>query len=507
MITADRFLALVMLCAWPAAQAATPSTFAGDPPARAMAALDRDVLARAMAALDRDRIAADLEFLCDPALAGRGTATVEADHAARFVEARLRRLGIEPGSSDGYRPRFELLRRHLAGDLSRVVIEREGERLELGFGRELFLRGRGDLIDVDLAGALVGVGEGGRDDFERAGDLSGAWAIALDRGRGTTAAVRRAAEAGAAGVLLTPADEYDREPYPVRYESSTRGLFEGSLESPLGRPPRSAEGPPVLMLSREGAKALAGFGGIKPAALTSAGARHAWTLSERRVARVDTATSPNVAGLLRGSDPERADELIVLCAHLDHLGERDGELFPGADDNGSGSVGLLALAEALATRGPLARSVLMLWVTGEEAGLWGSAAWCEDPRLPEGLDPIAAFNLDMIGRDDPEELWLTPSAEHREHNPLAALVYELAPLEGFTNLVSQDSYWSASDHFNFSSRLRIPVVYLSSGEHEQYHRPTDTPDLIDLDKLVRILRLHLRLLEASDALPLDATGR
>lgn len=495
MSTARRSLALAMLCVWPAANAAVGAAHEGD------------ALARAAAALDPENIAADLEFLCDAALGGRDTASAEADHAARFVEARLRRLGLEPGSNDGYRPRFELVRRHLIEADCRVEAEHAGRRLELGFGRELFLRGRGDLIDVDLAGALVGVGEGGRDDFEQAGDLSGTWAIALDRGRGTTAVVRRAVEAGAAGVLLTPADEYDREPYPVRYESSTRGLFEGNLESPLGRPPRSAEGPPVLMLSREGAASLAEFSGVEIGALTSAGARHAWTLSERRVARVDTATSPNVAGLLRGSDPERADELIVLCAHLDHLGVRDGELFPGADDNASGSVGLLALAEALVARGPLERSVLFLWVTGEESGLWGSAAWCEDPSLPQGLTPVAAFNLDMIGRDDPQELWLTPSAEHREHNPLAAKVYELAPLEGFTDLVSQDNYWSASDHFNFSSRLRIPVVYLSSGEHEQYHRPTDTPDLIDLDKLVRILRLHLRLLEASEALPLEAGGR
>jgi Zn-dependent M28 family amino/carboxypeptidase len=238
-------------------------------------------------------------------------------------------------------------------------------------------------------------------------------------------------------------------------------------------------------------------------ALTVPGARAPFELHLRLAVEETTATAPNVAALWPGSDPERRGELLVLCAHLDHLGtDAEGTVFPGADDNASGSVALLALAEALVARGAYRRSVLFLWVSGEESGLWGSAAWCDRPRLPPELRPVAAFNLDMVGRDEPQELWLTPTAEHREHNALAALVPGLAPLEGFTELVSQDNYWSASDHFSFATRLRLPVVYLSSGEHDDYHRPTDTADRIDHGKLVRLVRLHLRLLEAAEGLAL-----
>ncbi|MEO0652040.1 MAG: M28 family peptidase, partial [Planctomycetota bacterium] len=328
----------------------------------------------------------------------------------------------------------------------------------------------------------------------------GAWGLISDSGRKTTTKIRRAIEAGAIGVLLTPGPDYDRAPYAERYGAATARAIEGSLASPLSRVPTEREGPPVLLVPRQTAGLLAARAGLLPSKWVEAGRRTGASLEERRAVVTEELSSPNVAALLRGSDPQRAGELIILCAHLDHLGRRGEDLFPGADDNASGSVGLLALAEALVARGPLDRSVLFLWVTGEEAGLWGSAAWCADPQLPEGLEPRLAFNLDMIGRDDPEELWLTPTSEHPEFNPAAALVEELAPLEGFTHLVSQDSYWSASDHYSFATRLRIPVVYLSSGEHDEYHTPADTADLIDVDKLVRIVRLHLRLLERTPTL-------
>jgi Zn-dependent M28 family amino/carboxypeptidase len=211
----------------------------------------------------------------------------------------------------------------------------------------------------------------------------------------------------------------------------------------------------------------------------------------------------NVAALWRGRGP-RSSELVVLSAHYDHL-DRDagGAIHNGADDNASGCAGLLALAEALAAYGPLERSVLLLWVSGEELGLYGSRAWCEAPDLPDGLVPCANINLDMIGRNAPERIELTPSPEHEHANPLARAALELVASEGFEPPVFVDRDFERSDQASFAERLGLPVVYLSAGEHPDYHEPSDDAELVDDEKIARITRVVLRLLDQMQSAPLE----
>jgi Zn-dependent M28 family amino/carboxypeptidase len=174
---------------------------------------------------------------------------------------------------------------------------------------------------------------------------------------------------------------------------------------------------------------------------------------------------------------------------------QDGQVYNGADDNGTGTCGLLALAEALVFRGPLRRSVLLLWVSGEEKGLYGSQAWTASPWLPDGARPFANINLDMIGRNAPQQIHLTPSRAHSAYNGLSRLAERLAPEEGFTEISSADDYYTRSDHVNFA-RLGLPVTFLFADIHEDYHRPGDDPEKIDGDKVRRVVRLVLRILEA-----------
>ena len=204
----------------------------------------------------------------------------------------------------------------------------------------------------------------------------------------------------------------------------------------------------------------------------------------------------NVVGLWPGSDPEVKKEVIILSAHYDHVGARGGEIWNGADDNGSGTSCLLEVAEALAEYGPMRRSVLLLWVSGEEKGLKGSRAWTEDPTLPEGYRPFCNLNIDMIGRNAPDYLLITPTRQHRAYNGLTRLAEALAPLEGFPTLGNCDAYWRRSDHMNFADNLGIPVAFLFSDVHEDYHQPTDTIEKIDFDKVKRVTRLVVRMLEA-----------
>ena len=225
------------------------------------------------------------------------------------------------------------------------------------------------------------------------------------------------------------------------------------------------------------------------------GDRLAGTLRESfAYGKIDDVVLENVCGLWPGSDPVLRNEVIIVSAHYDHVGTVGDDIYNGADDNGSGTTGLLAIAEALATHGPLRRSVLLLWVSGEERGLLGSEAWTKNPWLPEGMRAVCDLNIDMIGRNAPDEIGVTPTQARAEYNRLTQLVEEHLAEEGFTKLNSADEYWGRSDHANFSSNMDLPVAFLFSDVHEDYHKPTDTPDKIDYDKVRRVCRLVVRML-------------
>ena len=202
-----------------------------------------------------------------------------------------------------------------------------------------------------------------------------------------------------------------------------------------------------------------------------------------------------MCGFWPGSDPELSKQVILLSAHYDHVGVRGDLIFNGADDNASGTSGLLAIAEALKSYGPLRRSVMLIWVSAEEKGLFGSQAWVESPTLPEGLRAICNINIDMIGRNAPDGLYITPSEDHRKYNGLVKLASQFSASEGFTELESADPYYDRSDHANFE-KLGIPIAFLFNGEHEDYHQATDTFEKIDTDKIRRVARLVLRMIEA-----------
>jgi len=154
------------------------------------------------------------------------------------------------------------------------------------------------------------------------------------------------------------------------------------------------------------------------------------------------------------------------------------------------------------------RTVLLLWVSGEEKGLWGSKAWTERPWLPEGMFPVADINIDMIGRNAPDEILITPTKKmEHEYNGLVQLAEANAESEGFTNLKSADAYWSRSDHMNFAKNLKLPVMFFFADVHDDYHQPTDTADKIDYDKLHRVVRLVLRMIDGMQETSLELHQR
>ena len=214
--------------------------------------------------------------------------------------------------------------------------------------------------------------------------------------------------------------------------------------------------------------------------------------------------SENVIAIIRGS--EIPDEYVILTAHLDHVGygrtgSRAGrnvnKIHNGADDDGSGTVAVLEIAQAFKEaskkgKGPK-RSIVFLHVTGEEKGLLGSAYYADNPIYPLE-DTVTNLNLDMIGRTDP-----TRQGENREYIYIIGSDHDSQDLHNLSELTNSETvnidldyrfnakddpqrFYYRSDHYNFAKN-GIPIIFYFSGTHPDYHMPSDTPDKIEYDLL------------------------
>ncbi|MFP4624630.1 MAG: M20/M25/M40 family metallo-hydrolase, partial [Gemmatimonadota bacterium] len=209
----------------------------------------------------------------------------------------------------------------------------------------------------------------------------------------------------------------------------------------------------------------------------------------------------NALGLLPGSDPALRDELVVVTAHIDHVGvgrpDATGDsIYNGADDNASGTAGMLEIAEAFAAldRAP-ARSVLFAAVSGEEKGLLGSH-WLAE-RIPAGYRVVANVNLDMISRNAPDTLAVVGQAMS-ELGPLVQRIARSNPELGFTVVETMNPELPIirmSDHAAFLGR-GVPAVFFNSGLHPDLHRPSDHVEAGDPDKAARAARLAFLLTHA-----------
>jgi len=245
-------------------------------------------------------------------------------------------------------------------------------------------------------------------------------------------------------------------------------------------------------------------------------------LSLHVAVHTDLAHGENVVGILEGSDPVLKDEYVVISAHLDHLGLSaplpDGHnVFNGADDDGSGSAAMIAMAHAFAEGAAKGmrpkRSIIFLWNAGEEKGLWGSQYFNEYP--PVDLSKIVAdLNIDMIGRtkgpgftdSDPTHVLVNPGAilvvgPNISSDDLEKTIetvngsYQKLTLNHFYDTTAPDAthdnlgpqpngqrIFYRSDHYNFA-RMGIPIAFFTTGLHPDYHRPTDTVEKIDFHEM------------------------
>ena len=212
-------------------------------------------------------------------------------------------------------------------------------------------------------------------------------------------------------------------------------------------------------------------------------------------------TSQNLAAIIPGS--EFPEEYILITAHLDHLGIKNGEIYNGADDDGSGTVALLEIAAAfqkakLQGNGPK-RSIVFLHLTGEEERLAGSNYYVKKPLYPL-LQTVANLNLDMIGRVDPKRtapnenyIYLIGSDRlsqelHNVSEQTNAHCCQLALDYTFNDENDPNDFYTRSDHYSFAQE-NIPVIFYFNGTHEDYHKPSDTAEKIRYDLLKNRTRL------------------
>ena len=210
--------------------------------------------------------------------------------------------------------------------------------------------------------------------------------------------------------------------------------------------------------------------------------------------------SENVVAFIKGT--EKPDEIVVLSAHLDHEGIKDGKIYNGADDDGSGTVAILEIAEAFKMaakngKGPK-RSILFLHVTGEEKGLLGSKYYTQNPIFPLA-NTVCNLNIDMIGRiddrhkDNPNFVYLIGSDKlsmdlHNLSEEMNKKYMNIDLDYKYNDENDPNRFYYRSDHYNFAKH-NIPIIFYFNGTHADYHKPTDTPDKINYELLENRTRL------------------
>lgn len=402
--------------------------------------------------VDEPSVRAHMEFLASDALNGRGSGTRDEWIAVTYVAAQLRQWGLEPlGDDGGYVQTIEIERPELAAAPT------------LTFADHRFTHGK----EFTVAGMS-------------APSISG------------TVAPFKAGEPVANGaVVLVP--EVTRENSAllgnaalVLAKASGCGGFRGQPGALPRVSPRTVGVPPAP--ARPSCVAL-DADAFAAAEKLSAGTR---VVLEGQVKNVERAHTWNAIGRLTGSDPKQKEEVILLSAHIDHLGSRAQSsgaadtIYNGADDDASGSIAVLELAQAMARGKRPKRTIVFAWFGSEESGGTGSRYFADKPVVP--LDRIVAnLQFEMIGRPDakvpPHTLWLTGYERSNLGPELAKrgakLVQDPHP---------EQSFFTRSDNIQFARRGVIAHTVSSFGLHKDYHQPSDQIDTIDFAHMTDAIR-------------------
>jgi len=496
--------------------------------------------APAIDGIRRDELKADLFFLASDAMRGRLTNTQEYQIAGEWIASRFARLGLKPLTEDGsFFQRFDLVTARL-GESNRLIIGGAEARRVARMGEEYYPLAYSGNGEVRGSAVLVGYGvkadEHGWDDY-RGRDLKGSIVMLFEGdpapddpksifdGLVTSEyanSLRKAllAQESGARAILVVSSRRDREG-PRSFASSGSGYWP---KNPARIERYQLAGYteririPVVQISQGVAEHILGsdLEALRKQADGAGGAVFAHSaMPLELVASVSrtVVTDRNIVAKLDGADPKLKQEAVIISAHHDHDGSDGARVFNGADDNGSGTVGVLEIAEAYveaARGGNRAKRTMIFALWGsEERGLLGSWAWVEHPLWP--LEhTVATLNMDMIGRN--EEIpegggrrfnGLTPQSGAANANSVHVMGYSFNPDLAaavrqanreidLTLRMEYDNNRSQlvrrSDQWPFLQR-KVPSVFFHTGLHPDYHTTGDRPERIEYGKMERIVRL------------------
>lgn len=491
-----------------------------------------------------------LHFIASDAMGGRDTPSQGLDITAEFLKMNLQKWGFKGAGDNGtFFQKIALRRDSIEPTATSVKIGSEsytyGEDVARASGNSninapIVFAGNGWMIksknmnpyaNLDVKGKLIAVfGEGqlgGRGFVPLPAGVTQADLPMAGRGTKWADVATYARNNGAAGVLILPS-KFLQDNWDAVTENFGRSRLVVDKLSPVGSGPA---GPTVLFVSPKVSNAIfQGEAGDPLTGYSTSFAVNASKVFDFKIAtKSETVWTQNVVALWEGGDPVLKKEMIAIGAHYDHVGtnpnaQGDDKIWNGADDDGSGTVAVLSIAEALAqSKVRPKRSILFVWHAGEEKGLWGADYFNKFPTV-DIKNVIAQLNIDMIGRSlDPNNvIKCTPTVRRcnedlSKANEIYVIGSEMmSSTLGAITKGTNDAYlkmeynyryddpkdtnrfFFRSDHFHYAQN-GIPIAFWFDGVHEDYHQASDTADKIDYQKMEKVSRtIFLTMWELSD---------
>lgn len=438
---------------------------------------------------------------------GRETATEGQRKAAAYIEDHFKKLGLIPGNNGNYQMKYPVFQDSMVG----ASIEVNGQTFEPNkdFIINLNTAYSSTMLGSEVVFVGYGISDSSRDDYKDLNTqgkivliLPGAppapahtsgTAVAAPPTRYNPFAYMEAAQKhGAAAVMMVQSS------FPRRGSTGKGSQYLNGFRKNIS--------PNTWYISEQVARAIMGADYEPATAAMKSGSPVLKTYNAEIKLQfnkyISQVNSSNVIGFLEGTD--KKDEFVFITAHYDHLGKRgDSVIYYGADDDGSGTVSVLELAEAFAKakaagKGPR-RSIVFMTVSGEEKGLWGSDFYSNHALFPLNKTSVD-LNIDMIGRIDPKRktgdsmnyIYVVGddklSSDLRPISEAINKKYSKLELDYKYNAPNDpERIYYRSDHYNFA-RKGIPIIFYFNGTHNDYHRPTDTPDKINYDLMAKRAR-------------------
>jgi hypothetical protein len=475
-----------------------------------------------------DKLRRYLEFIASDELEGRDTPSQGLDIAAKFIAFNLSQLGVKPGGGNGtYFQRIAMKRYNIDPEKTTASLNNRSFTLDEDFvaspfpgtvnGTMVYVshgwvarsKGINAYQGVDVKDKIMIVYGSGRPPNITLEDIRGR------QGEDWDSPSSYGLRNGAKGIITVPGFQHLAS-WNLAQNRSTRNqaVVEAFETTDRNQLPTITPSIPMLNLIFRAERLTAAevfnnniTGASTQAFDLSANKRISFTVAMSDVGL----KTQNVIGIIEGSDPVLKNEYIAIGSHYDHVGVGlpvgNDKIYNGADDDGSGTVAMMAIAEAFmrASIRPK-RSILLIWHSGEEKGLWGSRYFTQFPTVP--LDKIIAqLNIDMIGRSKRAGDTNPQNAELSGPNEIYVIGSKMMSTElgelsdtvnnTFFNFIfnyryddpqDPNRFFFRSDHYNYALK-GIPIIFYFDGVHEDYHQPSDTYDKIDYQKLEKVTRL------------------